>query len=441
MATPTVLLCTVGGSPDPIVKAIDERKPDHVVFLCTGPSPGNPGSRVQIEGPVPPPPAASSRPHDPRTIPERAGLAAGRFEIVEVPADDPDGVFWEARRVLRALRARKELRGARIWVDYTGGTKSMTAGLLAAAIGLDAATRPQLVTGERADLVQVTAGTERAREVPVDALLADRMLAQAEALWARFAYAAAAELLAPVHESLAVAERAPESLREAVRVALRASAMFAAWDRFDHAGALVLARDHGLFRLDALRPFDQPLRKLADPTRRLPLLLLDLWHAALRAAVRGAFDDAVARCYRLVEATAQHLLATRLGIETSALEPARFLDRLPEKDRPHWQNRKQAGLVDAWRLFLALEPEHGAAQALARERPDGKPMDGLQRWLERRNYSLLAHGFAPVGAEGWAEVRGWMERFWLDGVWPHLAPKGLVLRQLPTSLSGLTESL
>lgn len=436
----TILLCTVGGSPEPIVKAIESRRPDRVVFLCTGPSGANPGSRVQVEGPVPPPPRPDL-PHDPRTIPERAGLAPGSWEIVEVPADDPDAVFWRCRQLLRALRAARATRDARVWVDYTGGTKSMTAGLLAAAIGLDAATRPQLVTGERADLVQVRGGTERAVEVPVDATLADRVLAQAEALWGRYAYAAAAALLEPVAKSLVIAEGAPEDLRELVSRALRASELLAAWDRLDHAGALQLLREHRLASTTLLRPYDHPLRKLAAPDKRMPLLLLDLWHNALRRAATGAFDDAVARCYRLVEATAQHLLASRYGIDTGRLEPSRFVDRLPERERPAWSTRKVAGLLDAWRLFFWLAPEDDPIRrALRAERPDGNPMAQLQVWLETRNYSLFAHGFAPVGRDGFEEVRRWMERYWLDAIWPQLASEER-LAQLPTSLSGLTKAL
>lgn len=436
----TVLVCTVGGSPEPIVKAIEKRRPDRVVFLCTGPSGRNPGSRVQIEGPVPPPAPSRPQPADPRPIPERAGLARGSFDIVEVPADDPDAVFWRCRQLLRELRADPAWKDAQVWVDYTGGTKSMTAGLLAAAIGLDEATRPQLVTGERADLVQVRGGTERTVEVPVDAMLADRVLAQAEALWGKFAYAAAAALLEPLARSLAVADRAPEDLRRLVSSALRASELLAAWDRLDHATALQLLRDHRLGSTGLLRPYDQPLRKLAHADKRLPLLLLDLWHNAMRRAARGEFDDALARCYRLVEATAQHLLQTRFEIDTGRLEPSRFLDRLPEKERADWQGRKVAGLLDAWRLFMKLDPEHPAASALDRGRADGKPLAQLDDWLRRRNYSLFAHGFDPVGRDGWEEVRRWMERYWLDAIWPHLDGRD-ELKQLPTSLSGLTKPL
>lgn len=47
-----VLVCTVGGSHQPIVTAIRAIKPAYVCFLCTDrdPNTGQPGSRIQVEG-------------------------------------------------------------------------------------------------------------------------------------------------------------------------------------------------------------------------------------------------------------------------------------------------------------------------------------------------------------------------------------------------------
>ena len=48
----TVLLCTVGGSHQPILKAIESVSPDFVCFVCTGPDPvtGKAGSLRQVTG-------------------------------------------------------------------------------------------------------------------------------------------------------------------------------------------------------------------------------------------------------------------------------------------------------------------------------------------------------------------------------------------------------
>jgi len=47
-----IIICTVGGSHQPILKSILESKPDYVCFICTGPDleTGQAGSERQIEG-------------------------------------------------------------------------------------------------------------------------------------------------------------------------------------------------------------------------------------------------------------------------------------------------------------------------------------------------------------------------------------------------------
>lgn len=48
----TLLICTVGGGHQPIIKAIEESQPDFVSFICTGPDPETEqaGSEKQITG-------------------------------------------------------------------------------------------------------------------------------------------------------------------------------------------------------------------------------------------------------------------------------------------------------------------------------------------------------------------------------------------------------
>ena len=49
---PKFLLCTVGGSHEPVLTAIRALDPDHVVFVCTGrdPGTGRAGSEQQVVG-------------------------------------------------------------------------------------------------------------------------------------------------------------------------------------------------------------------------------------------------------------------------------------------------------------------------------------------------------------------------------------------------------
>lgn len=414
-----ILVCTVGGSPEPVISAIRHSRAARVVFLCSaeGGRDGR-GSQSMLEGPD--------------GIPARAGLAEGAWEKRIIAADDPDRAFVECHAVLTEERRdhpRSELR-----CDYTGGTKSMSAALILARIAAPGEeVRLQLMAGERQDLRQVTDGTERPVTLAVDMALAERALARAAALWANFGYAEAAAVLEPLVVALEHAESVPRKFRRRLVQAFRASEMLAAWDRLDHEWALHLHKSHKVGRgwrgVDKLRT---PLEALADPRRRMPLLLLDLWHNACRRAARGQYDDAVARCYRLIEATAQHLLKAH-GIDSSAID----LTRLPEAIRDKWEKelgpKREAGLTKAWQLLHDLAPDHAATGHLWQEIHGRKPIIALDQWIGRRNQSLLAHGFAPVGQDGWLEVKEWMDRHWLAVLWPAVAD-GADLAQLPKRL-------
>ncbi len=422
----TILICTVGGSRSPIRTAIRSLAPGRVVFLVSaeGGSDGR-GSAPEAEA-----------------LASELGLPAGCFEIESIAADDPDGAGIRCAEIVR--RERRAAPSARLVCDYTGGTKTMSAALMLAAIAEpEARIDLQFMRGERRDLNRIAEGTERPVRLGVDALLAERALERADRFWRSGGYAEAEAVLRPSHDDLEAAEHVPQTVRRRLARALHASAMLAAWDRFEHRRALALLNDHGLGqRWPEIARLREPLQRLAhaDADRRMPLLLLDLWQNARRRAARGQYDDAVARAYRLLEATVQYLHARETGIDTSAVD----LSRLPEASRAKWEAelgpKRQAGLVKAWALFLELRPQHPIARALATPFQGRKPLDTLQAWIRARNDSLLAHGFVPVGEDRWREVEGWIERHWCATMWPAIGG-GLDLPAFPTSLSGLTDGL
>lgn len=429
MPGPTVLLCTVGGSPQPIETAIRTLQPSRVVFLVS-----SEGGRDNL----------GSRPEAER-IATDLELSPGSYAIEPIAADDPEAAGLRCAELVR--RERKAKPSARLVCDYTGGTKTMSAALLTAAIAEpQTGIVLQFMRGERRDLHKVAAGTERPVQLAVDALLAERALAMADRFWGSYAYAEAEALLQPHWEVANSRDDFPEGLQQRLTLARAASAMLAAWDRFEHARALSLYNHHKLAKAGKeLARLRQPLQRLAssEPEKRMPLLLLDLWHNAERRAARGQYDDAVARCYRLVEATVQHLLGG-LGIETSAVD----LARLPEAVRDKWARelgaKRQAGLVKAWTLFSEIRPEHPASRALSDRFAGRRAVEELQLWIEQRNLSLLAHGFAPVGETGWERTAAWMRQVWCGQIWRSIAGElrdEFDLPQLPTSLSGLTEGL
>ena len=150
--TDRILLCTVGGSHQPILEAIESAIPTHVCFFCTNrhPETGKPGSIDQVigKGNVIKPAHNDKKPMLP-AIPVQAGLSRDVFEARVIPADDLDGACTAMRSATAELAER--FPGAQFIADYTGGTKTMTAALVCTALEREDV-ELWLVAGARPDL-------------------------------------------------------------------------------------------------------------------------------------------------------------------------------------------------------------------------------------------------------------------------------------------------
>jgi energy-coupling factor transporter ATP-binding protein EcfA2 len=106
-----VLIASVGGSAEPIVNAIASTQPDFVYFLC---STGTGGSDETVES----------------TIVPAARRAAGSYAVerVQLPNDMRD-IVAGCGRIEADLDARFADEDLEVIVNYTGGTRSMAAGL------------------------------------------------------------------------------------------------------------------------------------------------------------------------------------------------------------------------------------------------------------------------------------------------------------------------
>jgi CRISPR-associated protein (TIGR02710 family) len=420
MSKPT-LLCTVGGSHQPILTAIREVSPSFVTFFCSGadPATGKPGSRTQVEGKGTPVEVMRHCEVVERlpNIPTQAGLTADAWAVCEVPADDLDTAVHLILAEIDRLRA-SDLEAPLI-ADYTGGTKTMTAALAIAALE-----RPgvelRLVTGARADLVKVHDGTQSSGVVGVEGIRLRRGMAPFLAAWDRFAYGEAAVGLAGLPTPR------DSNLRAKLQIARDLSRAFDAWDRFDHRAA----RDQiDVYRSrlgGAAAPWFNVLKHLAagpEEARRTPARLWDLWLNAQRRAAQCRYDDAVARGYRLLEWTAQWLLST-IGIDTGALREDQIPPGIPI--HPGEDGRRQAALRNAW--DLAAHHLGGEVQRFVQAE-----RDHLLDHLRKRNYSILAHGDLPITRGDWEAFSTWIESALIPLLRGQAAPVGLktLAPQLP----------
>jgi len=424
-----VLICTVGGSHEPIVRAIENLRPDFVCFVCSedDPATGKSGSYSQIEGKGK---IIKKHPRDEKpelpNIPTQVELKPEAFEVVRVPTDDLDVGFKRIRAQLNALKQRYP--DGRLVADYTGGTKTMTAALVTAALE-DDAFELQLVTGARADLVQVRSGMEAVTMANVEQVRLARAMAPFQAAWKRFAYGEAARGFKALP-----APREP-SLRGKLFLWRDLSGAFEAWDRFDHATAATLLEAYRSRVGQHMVPYFNALKILADKSSEpLPqqeaLRLHDLWLNAQRRAAQERYDDAVARLYRFLEWLAQWLLRIHHGIDTGDV-PAERIPAGMELSR----NRKgkiEASLLQSWELLGALDESTTAVFARNNQKK-------LLNHLEVRNSSILAHGFKPISEAEWKAFDEWVS----DKVIPLFQEeaKAVKLRsfcpQLPVDLSNM----
>ena len=114
MTQHTLLICTVGGSPEPIVAALKHWRPSRVLFVPSK------QSRPEVEAKI-----------LPLALQEGFALEIGCYDFIELP--DPQD-FTACVRKMRDLAPEVSRWLARgpdyaVVVDYTGGTKTMSAAL------------------------------------------------------------------------------------------------------------------------------------------------------------------------------------------------------------------------------------------------------------------------------------------------------------------------
>ena len=416
-----ILVCTVGGSPEPVVKAIESVKPDHVLFFCTDKdaASGKPGSDILITGQNNTNSGSTTLPN----IPSQAQLSDDAFGVCRVPADD----FDKACRAMidEISRLSDEYPDASITADYTGGTKTMSAALVCSVLE-NADVKLQLITASRSTLDGISGSSGNPVGASISRLLIQREIESSLSAWKRFSYCEAMEGL----EKIFVTADSPE--RAHLDIARDLSCAFSKWNAFDHKSALkkMQAYEAGINKTWPwmLRDIKLLATEKSDEQKREPLCLYDLWNNAQRCALQGRFDDAIARTYRLIEWTAQWQLRTKCDIDTANVHH----DDLPPSisPNPDSQGKIRIGLRQAWELVFFKLDNSGPTKALECH------MSKLQSLIKIRNHSILAHGFAPIEETHWNEMQSWIENNFLP-VLDELAQKVGIRhppKQLPKEL-------
>lgn len=415
----TQLIVTVGGSHQPILRSIEQNSPDFVHFMCSDDSGRTKGSYYQVTGEGKVLKSRSDVPQpDLLNIVTLAGLTRAQFEVHRIEHfDNLNDCYLKSLELIELIH--NEHREALVIADYTGGTKSMTAGLAAAALD-DGQCEIRLVAGFRQDLHKVADQTEFVRPVQVwDAQALRRMRAVRE-LISRYDYAGASKLLQEASRRFG-SDGTVEKLQRWITFC-RA---FDAWDKFDHTTALqLLGPCRGVF--DDYKRF---LAMLVERKGHGFELVEDLLLNAERRASQERYDDAIGRLYRALELTAQIWLRERHEIDTSRVE----ILQIPEQMRPrvgHDADEKgmvKIALLLAWDVIGAMTTDP-LGQLFAAKRPS------ILHFLRVRNDSLFAHGLSPISRNDYHAHSKLISSFILEGIEAAVGQsrkRRVALQQLP----------
>jgi CRISPR-associated protein (TIGR02710 family) len=426
----TFLVLTVGTTSEPLVKAVDELhaelnsadapqgRPDRhrleVLLIYGRPFPGQSPSPFDVAQEV-------------KARADKIGVPVRPCEVAD--PEDLDTCLQAVRSILRQIQDAD-----RIVVNFTGGTKALSAAAVHAALTESPVVEVvfDYVGGQVRDaagrVVRQAMRVRRSARTAVDELLG-HVLDLAE----RCAY----------REALALAQRLPDSGR--CGFVRRAVDALCKWDEFDYEGAVTLlgplcGQARGMTDVPRVGQLAATVMALIEPGDRLKRLVRDLSRVqegalshpgaplsdmglltadALENAERrlreGRHTDSVLRAYRAVETAVQaRLLAHDINPwrpNWGAMDPSvvdAFLEL--QRGRPSWPPqsgaqplpRVGAPETPTPRAALPADLGLGAGLALVRVMERDMPEDLLRRLGDLqtcRNQSHLEHGYRRITAD------------------------------------------
>jgi CRISPR-associated protein (TIGR02710 family) len=378
-----LLICTVGGTLEPIIATIRHWKPARVQFIASEDTRKHAGAVAEVPDLLQP----------------------GSWDMM-VLADAQD--FSDCVRRMRSLDEpvtawRQRGPAYNVITDFTGGTKCMSAALSLVSrrwpcafsyVGGSERTKGGtgiVVSGKEQTLVTQNPWNALGYQAIDDACL----------LFDQQAFMPAARLLNEARKAVD-----DESIKRTLSTFHQLCEGYGFWDRFQHRDAVMQIKDvlknrndlqaeFGATRTDrVLALIQQNLKSLeqivGEPRSRA--MVGDLLANASRRRHEARYDDAVARLYRAIESLAQLALAERHGIPSTDNVN---LESIPESLRKRWESHAEngtlrLGLQDAYELLDALGDKAG--KTFKELKLDDRQLSPLTA----RNHSILAHGFSPA---------------------------------------------
>jgi len=398
-----ILICTVGGSHQPIIHSIQVLEPDYVVFVC---SPGPKGSEKCVNGEGKPcgfqrkytcpnceteytigdPPEVS--------IVKQMNLSEEQYEIVLIEEFDD---LTSCIKVLSDLAANLEEKHpeAQIHANYTGGTKTMSVAL--AIVGILTETwKLWLSKGRRTNVVKVTAG-DTPVIVPKWYIITRLRKKELRNALQNFDYSAAKNIINQMLKK--VSDKEEQNRLRRYHCLCRA---FYQWDIFNHDGAYKLLEPYARYFPKHLVKLKKILGKTGNNGYEP---VFDLMLNAFRKAHNQHHDDAMARLYRMIELFAQIRISKIFDCKPGKIP----INSLPDEIRDEYMDRNvrndilEIGLREDYILLQKMGDKLGKLYRDQESR--------ILHSLNKRNNSILAHGLNPMQEQEYRKVEKTLTSF------------------------------
>lgn len=386
------LVVTVGGSAAPIIFTLTQNRPSRVLFVVSH------SSKAQVQNEILP--ALEEAP------------PADYCELTD--ENDIEEVYRDLQQGIAAWLRSTQVPPERVFVDFTGGTKPMSAGLSVA--GMEFFSKFQYVSGgvrDKQGLGIVQSGTE------CSVVSSNPWNVQARRARERARWLYLAGLPGEAAEVLREAElRCAESMRSTLRAYINLLEFLESADRFAFRN---LSHTVKRYRdLLEIMLFQQESKETQSAWSKLvehwslvetelksqgPTLhtLREILSNADRRAHQSKWDDALARLYRATELWVQGMAYQAFGAPFGRVR----LDHIPQGKRDafrlHFGQPMGDGayplalkrLAEAVSMFSDLEQRHTLASTYEKLAPH----------LSKRNDSILAHGNRPASKEDFKAFR------------------------------------
>ncbi len=415
-----LVIFTLGGSRDPIVKSIKEFKPKKVIFICSEESKKDFQNKVDMETQFP---------------------DLEKHNVVYKVLDDCQNIKQTIKNIKEDVEPEHKTwigngEEYKSLIDITGGTKCMSASL-----ALIARNWKQCIfsyTGgkerDKEGLGVVKSGHEKIIQTysPYE-VLGYQVMEEAALLFNRHSYSESYGVLKNAFDNIKNRGNSA-TLKEELLTAREWVEAYKDWDNFHHKHVFKTLKKIQDKKLNNLKScfksydldFDFVLSQsiaylqniVSNPEqediKNSPYLIFDLIVNANRRAEQGRFDDAVGRLYRAMEAIAQYRLWMEYEIDSSRVP----ISSLPAglKARYNHGNTKaqvkansRSDLPGTRESTVKLGLQEGYQFLFEKQDPLGKRFSdlGLASWnhddsqkhqnpLMQRNHSILAHGFNPI---------------------------------------------